>query len=86
MHIETDSTVRQATPLAAIRSKCLDCCCGSYKTVRFCTADGINSTRCALWPFRLGRRPSTIARGPLAKFLDPKQMPDASVALEDCHA
>ena len=72
------------TPLAAIRAKCMDCCCGSFKAVRFCTLDGVNSTRCALWPFRFGRRPATIRRGPLARFLDPAAMPDAQTPLEDC--
>jgi hypothetical protein len=73
------------SPLRAIRAKCLDdCCCGSIKAVRFCTCDGVNSTRCSLWPFRFGKRPSTIRKGPLARLLDAGQMPDAGVALEDC--
>jgi len=76
---------RAATsPLAAIRLNCLGCCCGSFKAVKFCTCDGANSTRCPLWPFRFGRRPSTIRRGPMAKFLDPATMPDPATALEDC--
>ena len=72
------------TPLAAIRAKCLDCCCGSFKSVKFCTLDGLNSTRCALWPYRFGRRPATVRKGPLARFLDPASMPDAQTPLEDC--
>jgi hypothetical protein len=76
---------RAATsPLGAIRRKCLDCCCGSFKAVKFCTLDGLNSTCCPLWPFRFGRRPATIAKGPLARLLDPAAMPDAATALEDC--
>ena len=76
---------RAATsPLAAIRAKCLDCCCGSVKAVKFCTLDGADSTRCALWPFRFGKRPATIRRGPLARFLDPAAMPDAQTPLEEC--
>jgi hypothetical protein len=76
---------RAATsPLAAVRAKCLDCCCGSFKSVKFCTLDGLNSTRCALWPFRFGRRPATIRKGPLARFLDPAAMPDAQTPLEAC--
>jgi hypothetical protein len=76
---------RAATsPLGAIRLNCLDCCGGSFKAIKFCTLDGANSTRCPLWPFRFGKRPSTIRRGPLAKFLNPEQMPTADVALEDC--
>jgi hypothetical protein len=72
------------TPLAAIRAKCLDCCCGSFKSVKFCTLDGVNSTRCALWPYRLGKRPATVRKGPNARFLDPASMPDAGVPLEAC--
>jgi len=72
------------TPLAAIREKCLDCCCGSFKAVRFCTCDGVNGTACALWPYRLGKRPATIRRGPLARFLDPAALPDAATSIEDC--
>jgi hypothetical protein len=72
------------TPLAAIRAKCMDCCCGSFKAVRFCTLDGVNSTRCPLWPFRFGKRPATVRKGPLARFLDPASMPDAGVPLEGC--
>ena len=75
---------RATSPLAAIRAKCLDCCCGSFKSVKFCTLDGVNSTPCALWPFRFGKRPATIRRGPLARFLDPAAMPDAGAALEEC--
>jgi len=75
---------RAATsPLAAVRAKCLDCG-GSFKAVKFCTLDGLNSTRCPLWPFRFGRRPATVRKGPLARFLDPAAMPDAGAALEDC--
>jgi hypothetical protein len=40
------------TPIKAIREKCLECSCGSRQEVRFCPI-----TRCALWPYRLGKRP-----------------------------
>lgn len=40
------------TPMKAIRSKCLDCCCGQAKEVRLCTVD-----TCPLFPFRMGHRP-----------------------------
>lgn len=42
------------TPMKAIRAKCLDCCGGSAKEVRACT-----STKCPLFPYRLGHRPGT---------------------------
>ncbi len=40
------------TPMKSIRAKCLDCCCGQYKEVKECLI-----TNCALWPYRLGKRP-----------------------------
>ena len=45
--------------LAAIRVKCLDCCCGNRNEVKRCAIQ-----TCALWPYRLGktgraRRPMT---------------------------
>ena len=39
------------SPLKAIRSKCLDCCCGSIREVALCP-----STTCSLWPYRFGKR------------------------------
>lgn len=75
---------RSNHPMAAIRAKCIGCCCGSFKAVKFCTCDGHNSTACPLWPFRFGKRPATARKGRLAAFMDPKQMPSADVPLEDC--
>lgn len=40
------------SPLAAIRAKCVDCGGGQLAEVRLCPV-----TRCALHPFRMGRRP-----------------------------
>jgi hypothetical protein len=39
-------------PLRALRLKCLDCCNGSAKEVRLCTA-----VDCPSWPFRMGKNP-----------------------------
>lgn len=39
---------QQATPLEAIRAKCIDCSGGDPTEVRECVAIG-----CALWPFRM---------------------------------
>lgn len=44
-----------ATPMKAIRLKCLDCCCGQVQEIRECTITG-----CALWPYRMGRRPKAV--------------------------
>lgn len=41
-----------ASPLRAIRAKCVDCCCGQAKEIRLCTA-----TSCPLYDFRFGHRP-----------------------------
>ena len=43
--------------LAAIRAKCLDCCCGQTSEVAACTVIG-----CALWPFRMNTNPFRAAR------------------------
>lgn len=71
------------TPLEAIRAHCLQCC-ESRLIVKFCTCDGLNSTKCPLWPFRFGKRPSTMKKGPDAYLLDPKKMPPADVPQENC--
>lgn len=42
----------QTNPVKVIREKCLDCCCGSIKEVKLCTAE-----RCPLWPWRTGKNP-----------------------------
>lgn len=67
------------TPMVAIRHKCLDCHCGSAKSVKFCPCP-----ECGLWPYRFGERPETVSRKIGKRFIDPKQMPDHSVPLEDC--
>jgi len=40
------------TPMKAIRAKCLDCSGNQPKEVRLCPV-----TTCALWPYRMGKRP-----------------------------
>lgn len=42
------------TPIKAIRAKCLDCCCGSFKEVKQCPIED-----CALYPYRFGHRPKS---------------------------
>lgn len=41
------------TPIASIRAKCVDCAGGSRAEVKSCEL-----TDCALWPYRLGKRPA----------------------------
>ena len=44
-------------PVKAIRAFCVDCCGGSTNEVKLCP-----SSRCALYPFRLGRNPYRAKR------------------------
>ena len=41
-----------ATPIKAIRKKCLDCTCGQVLEIRECPV-----IECPLYPYRMGRRP-----------------------------
>ena len=41
------------TPIKSIREKCIDCSGGQLKEVRLCPV-----TDCALYPYRMGKRPS----------------------------
>ena len=41
-----------ATPVKAIRLKCLDCSCWQQSEVKDCP-----SKACILWPYRMGKRP-----------------------------
>ena len=49
-----------STPLKAIRSDCVACMGGNVQLPAECTARG-----CALWPYRMGKRPATGAHRPL---------------------
>lgn len=53
---------KRLTPLKSIRAKCIDCMNGSTKEVRLCPS----SDRCALWPYRFGKRPETMERQEIA--------------------
>ena len=55
------------TPVKAIRKKCIDCCNGQYEEIRNCTV--IN---CALYPYRMGRRPDTASIDTLRDFNEEK--------------
>jgi len=47
----------RAVLLRAIRARCLDCCAKQRKQVELCP-----STRCALWPYRMGLYPERKKR------------------------
>jgi hypothetical protein len=51
------------TPIKAIREKCLECSGGSRQEVRYCPI-----TRCALWPYRLGKRPAATLALPSGRL------------------
>lgn len=50
------------TPLKAIRAKCIDCSGGAVMEVRQCPI-----TSCALFPYRMGKRPRTVAEAEAKK-------------------
>ena len=54
--LEALGVMRQPV-LAAIRAKCIDCCCGQTGEVAACTV-----TSCALWPYRFNHNPFRSAR------------------------
>ena len=53
------------TPIKAIRKKCLDCTCNQYDEIRYCTV--IN---CALYPYRMGKKPDQATLDPLNEFYE----------------
>ncbi len=67
----------------AVRRKCLDCCTGSTKYIRYCSSDGVHSSACSLWPYRFGLRPDAARKRYGPALLDPSAMPEANVNLDD---
>jgi hypothetical protein len=75
-------SIKDTTPGHAIRKHCLGCSGGNATYVLWCTCDGIHSSRCHLWPYRLGIRPATA----LTKYpalVTPEAMPPATTCLDD---
>ena len=58
------------TPVQSIRAKCLECTCNQLKEIRECTV--IN---CALYPYRMGRRPDKSTVDTLKRFYAEKVEP-----------
>ncbi len=56
--MKTNEPMKVRTPIKAIRAKCLDCCCNQVAEVRHCP-----TTKCPLWPYRMGHRPKTGRAG-----------------------
>jgi len=61
-------TKKFLTPVKAIRKKCLDCCVFQPIEVRLCSA-----VNCPLYPYRHGKRPSTIKKREIAKQFSEKR-------------
>ena len=53
------------TPIKAIRKKCLDCTCGQVIEIRECLV-----IECALYPYRMGRRPDKATIDTLKSYYD----------------
>jgi hypothetical protein len=67
----------------AARAKCLDCCGGQLREVRFCMA-----LACPLWPFRMGIDPfrGTRGRGPETGSLRPISDPGGDISVHSSDA
>tara|TARA_B100001250_G_C19599968_1_gene700171 strand:- start:350 stop:538 length:189 start_codon:yes stop_codon:yes gene_type:complete len=53
------------TPIKAIRQKCLDCTLHQVKEIRLCPV-----VDCAIYPYRMGQRPSQATIDTLKQFYD----------------
>lgn len=71
------------SPIKAVRFQCIECCGGSAKAVLWCSCDGLHSTRCEVWPYRLGVRPATVRAKHGPRLVTPELMPSANVPLDD---
>ena len=58
------------TPIKSIRSKCIDCTCGSLKEIRLCPV-----IDCPLYPYRMGCRPDESTINSLKQFYEKKVEP-----------
>lgn len=71
------------TPLKAIRAYCKYCTLDNGKYIAFCPCDGLNSTRCHLWPYRFGKRPASAAKRYHPAYITPELMPSSNICLDD---
>jgi hypothetical protein len=69
--------------LQTVRRHCLECSGDSFKSVVWCSCDGLHSTLCHLWPFRLGMNPATVCQKYGPGLVTPRMMPSANVNLDD---
>lgn len=59
--MEYDKRGAVLTPIKSIRAKCIECSGGNVAEVRRC-----HLKDCALWPYRMGKRPKFDAEGSVA--------------------
>jgi hypothetical protein len=78
---ESNINMKILRPMKAIRANCLDCS-GTAKAVAYCPCDGLNSTRCANWSYRFGKRPETVQVELGKAMVTPELMPGSDVDLE----
>ena len=77
-----DMSDKVLRPMRAIRRMCVDCA-ETAKMTLYCPADGVHSTRCPLWPYRMGMRPESVAKKYGRQFVTPELMPGADVSINE---
>ena len=65
------------SPLKNMRKKCLQCCCGSTKAIKYCT-----DIECPLWKFRFGFTPKTAIKKYGEKLLNPVLTPSSNIDID----
>ena len=68
--------------IKTVRKNCLECSGDSSKYVLWCPCDGLHSTGCEFWPFRLGIKPPTVRARFGDRMITPSKMPPSGVELE----
>jgi hypothetical protein len=67
----------RTTPIKSIRLKCKECSSGQLAEVRLCPV-----TTCPIWPYRMGKRPTTISKISQESLLNQKKMRENQEDLE----
>jgi len=78
MEMAMDETLSVKT----VRRNCIECSGESPKAALWCPCDGVHSTACPYWLFRLGMKPPTVRAGYGDRLITPEKMPPAGVGLE----
>lgn len=67
----------ELTPIKAIRAHCVECSGSVFKCALWCPV-----TNCALWQYRLGSRPSTVAAKHCPELVDPEAQPGSQIDVD----